>query len=78
MVGLPDRKGNDRQRRIAGRTAGELAAVGDEQVLDVVSLPELVHHANVSLGLHSKVGDGPKSERSDLAFPAADLARATI
>ena len=52
VVRLPDRQRDDRQRRIAGRAAGELAAVGDEQVLDVVGLAELVHHAVPRLLAH--------------------------
>ena len=39
---LPDRQRHDRQRRVLGAAGGELAAVGDEQVLDVVRLAELV------------------------------------
>src|SRR5262249_53509756 len=34
-VRLADRQGNDGERRVAGGAGGELAAVGDEQVLDV-------------------------------------------
>ena len=42
VVGLADRKRNDRQRRV-GRSAGaELAPVRDEQVRDLVGLPPFV------------------------------------
>ena len=37
IVRLPDGQRHDRQRRVLGAAGGELAAVGDEQVLDVVS-----------------------------------------
>src|ERR1700674_2803307 len=52
VVRLPDGERNDGQRRVAGRAAGELAAVGHEQVLDVVGLAELVHHAIPRLLAH--------------------------
>src|SRR6267142_3727307 len=43
MIRLPDGKRHDGVRRIAGRAAGKLAAIRDEQILDVVGLAELVH-----------------------------------
>src|SRR6478672_8578411 len=53
VVRLPDRQRHDRQRRIAGGAGGELAAVRDEQVLDVVGLAELVRHTIPRLLAHS-------------------------
>lgn len=38
VIGLADRQRHDRQGRIFGGARGELAAVRDEQVLDVVRL----------------------------------------
>src|SRR5712671_8009975 len=52
VVRLPDRERHDRQRWIAGGAAGELAAIRDEQVLDVVGLAEFVHHAVPRLLAH--------------------------
>src|SRR5271165_976983 len=45
IVRLTDRKRHDRQGRVFGAAGGELAAVRDEQVPDVVRLAPLVHHA---------------------------------
>ena len=53
VVGLTDREGHDRQRRVLGPAGCELAAVRDEQVLDVVRLAPLVHHAVARIGAHT-------------------------
>src|SRR5215469_2794927 len=45
IFGLPDRQRNDGQSGILSATAGELTAVGDEQIRDVVSLAVFVAHA---------------------------------
>ena len=45
VVRLPDRQRHDGERRVLGRAGGELAAVGDEQVLDVVRLAPFVDDA---------------------------------
>src|SRR5216683_2962172 len=52
VVRMPDRERHDRQRWIAGGAASELAAIRDEQVLDVVGLAEFVHHAIPRLLAH--------------------------
>ena len=44
VVGLPDGERDDGQRRVLRRAGGELAAVGDEEVRDVVALPAPVDH----------------------------------
>ncbi len=51
-VGLADRQRDDSERGVLGGTGGELVAVGDEQVLDVVGLAVLVHHASRRIGAH--------------------------
>src|SRR3981189_631052 len=48
----PDGKRHDGERRIAGRAAGELAAIRDEQILDVVGLAEFVHDTILRFGPH--------------------------
>ena len=45
IFGLPDCQRNDGQGRIFSAAAGELAAVGDEQIRNVVGLPVFVAHA---------------------------------
>src|SRR5262245_66662990 len=42
VVGLADRERDDRQGRVGGGTGAELAAVRDEQVLNLVGLAPLV------------------------------------
>src|SRR5438046_53708 len=53
VVCLPDSELNDRERRIAGRTAGKLATVGHEQVPDVMGLSEFVDHTIARLRAHA-------------------------
>src|SRR5690348_3632088 len=53
VVRLADGQGDDGQRGILRGPGGELAAVGDEQVLDVVGLAMLVHHAVAGLLRHA-------------------------
>ena len=45
VIGLTDRQGHDGERWVFRCTGGELAAVGHEQVFDVVALTELIDHA---------------------------------
>ena len=64
VIGLPDRQRHDRQRGIARSGARKLAAVADEQVVDVVGLSPLVADPIAGLGAHPQrahvvaVGEG--------------------
>ena len=52
VVGLADRKRDNRQGRIAGSTGRELTAVRDEQIPDVMRLPIFVDDAVARLFAH--------------------------
>src|SRR5437660_5528717 len=52
VVRLPDRQRDDSQSRILGAARGELAAVGNKQIRDIVGLPEFVDDAVARLFAH--------------------------
>src|SRR5471032_1844053 len=53
VIRLANGEGDDGKRRVRCAAGGELAAVGDEQVLDVMRLPELVTHAVAGIAAHA-------------------------
>ena len=65
MIRLPDGKRHDRERRIAGRAAGELAAIGDEQIFDIVGLAEFVHDTVPCFRAHPGYIDDERSFSRD-------------
>src|ERR1700730_8352971 len=52
MISLSDCKRHDRERRIAGRAGGELAAIRYEQIFDIVGLAEFVHDTVLCFRAH--------------------------
>lgn len=45
ILGLADRERDDGKRRVAGVVGGELAAIGHEQVVDIVALAPFIDDA---------------------------------
>src|SRR5471030_2215855 len=53
VIRLANGEGDDGKRRVLRAAGGELATVGNEQVLDVMRLPELVAHAIGGIAAHA-------------------------